>query len=88
MSQYDNSWGSTTRSKDNEAPKRSDDPKKGGMPQYATQGSQQLDQKVNETYGRSDDPREGGYAPVCNDEKTEMQNASKPLYSEICSSIM
>ena len=32
------------------------------MPQYATQGSQQLDQKVNETYGRSDDPREGGYA--------------------------
>ena len=61
---------------------------KEGMPQYATQRSQQLDQKVNETYGRSDDPREGGYAPVCNDEKTEMKNASKPLYSEICSSIM
>ena len=61
---------------------------KGGMPQYATQGSYQLDQKVNETYGRSDDPREGGYAPVCHDGQTEMQNASKLLYSEICSSIM
>ena len=33
---------------------------KEGMPQYATRGSQQLDQKVNETYGRSDDPMEGG----------------------------
>ena len=61
---------------------------KEGMPQYATQGSQQLDQKVNETCERSNDPREGGYAPVCNDEQTEMQNASKLLYSEICSSIM
>ena len=60
MSQYDNSWGSTTRTKDNEAPKRSDDPKEGGMPQYATQGSQQLDQKVNETRERSGVPKEGG----------------------------
>ena len=31
-----------------------------GMPQYATRGSQQLDQKVNETYGRSDDPGKEG----------------------------
>ena len=28
--QYDNSWGSTTRSKDNEASERSDDPREGG----------------------------------------------------------
>ena len=33
---------------------------KEGMPQYATQGSQQLDQKVNETYGRSNAHGEGG----------------------------
>ena len=44
--------------------------RKEGMPQHATQGSQQLDQKVNETCERSNDPREGGYAPVCNDEQT------------------
>ena len=33
---------------------------KEGMPQYATQGSQQLDQKVNETCGRSSDPGKEG----------------------------
>ena len=33
---------------------------KEGMPQYATQGNQQLDQKVNETCGRSDALEEGG----------------------------
>ena len=59
-----------------------------GMPQYATRGSQQLDQKVNETYGRSDDPMEGGYAPVCDGEQTRIHNAPKLLCSEICSSVM
>ena len=60
MPQYDNSWGLTTRLKDNEAPKRSDDPREGGMPQYVTHRGQQLDQKVNETYGRSSDPGKEG----------------------------
>ena len=60
---------------------------KEGMPQYATQGNQQLDQKwVKPVEGSM--LSEKGYAPVCNDEQTEMQNASKLLYSEICSSIM
>ena len=59
MPQYDNSWGSATRSKDNEACERPDDPRKGGMPQYATHRGQQLDQKVNESRGKSDDLGEG-----------------------------
>ena len=57
-------------------------------PSMMTRMSQQLDQKVNESCGRSDALGEREYAPVCNDEQTEMQNASKLLYSEICSSIM
>ena len=88
MPQYDNSWGSTTWSKDHKACERSDDPKKGGYAQYATLGGQQLDQKVQETYGRSDDPKEEGYAPVCDGEQTGIHNAPKLLCSEICSSVM
>ena len=49
MPQYDNSWVLTTKSKDNEAYEKFDDPKKEGMPQYATRRGQQLDQKVNES---------------------------------------
>ena len=38
--QYDNSWGSTTRSKDNKACERSDDPREGGYaPVCNSQGS-------------------------------------------------
>ena len=87
MPQYDNSWGSTTRSKDNEACERSDDLGEGGYALVCNSRGRQLDQKWMK-------PVEGlmlsemGYAPVCNDEQTEMQNASKLLYSEICSSIM
>ena len=61
---------------------------KGVCPSMTTRRGQQLDRKVNETCGRPDALREGGYALVCNDEQTDMQNASKLLYSEICSSIM
>ena len=60
----------------------------GVCPNMMTRRSQQLDQKVNAACGRPDALREEGYAPVCNDEQTDMKNASKLLYSEICSSIM
>ena len=50
---------------------------KEGMLQYATQGSQQLDQKVNETYGMSDDPRKGGYAPVCDSQGSTTRSESE-----------
>ena len=87
MSLYDNLWGSTTRSKDNEACERSDDLEEGGYASVCNSRGQQLDQKwMKPVEGPMLSERE--YASVCNDEQTEMQNASKLLYSEICSSII
>ena len=47
-------------------------PGKEGMPQYATQGSQQLDQKVNETCGKSDALGEGGMPQYDNSEDRQL----------------
>ena len=87
MPQYDNTWGLTTRLKDNEACERSDDLEEGGYAPVCNSRGQQLDQKwMKPVEGPMLSERE--YASVCNDEQTEMQNASKLLYSEICSSII
>ena len=63
-------------------------PRKEGMPQYATCRSQQLDQKVNKSLLKGLVLSQMGYAPVSDGEQTELWNATKLLYFEICSSIM
>ena len=45
MPQYDNSWGSITRSKDSEASERSNDPREGGYAPICNSRDQQLGKK-------------------------------------------
>ena len=52
MPQYDNSCGSTTRSKDNEAYERSDDLGEGGYAPVCNSRESTTRSKVNETGGR------------------------------------
>ena len=55
-----------------------------GMPQYATRKGQQLDPKVNESLLKGWCSRRTRYAPACDNEQTEIQNAPKLLCSKIC----
>ena len=77
MPQYDNSWGSTTRSKDNEASERYNDPREGGHAIVCNSRGSTTRLKVNETCGRFGALGEGGYASAC-----DLQGSTTKLKNE------